>query len=520
MSDEDRSGEPQPRVSKRAGLLGDVVDSVEEMRGANVVVLTRVDDESLVHRAPHRAWYFRRDEHGAPAGRHPTDAGSAIAQLEALRSGGARYLVVPHAAQPWLDVHPRLCLHLRRHYRVVPTNSEPIHVFDLRQSMATSGTVLSQFELVLADFEARFGRAPAILDCQSGLDLSDVQCAAAVFTSPGEGPTLPYLDDSIDVVVTRDGKDTATAEAHRVARAAVVKVREANLDVGWSSDAGVPIESTSIVIPVYNGPRHTEACLVALLETLRSESNVEVVLVDDASTDETAALLHRWASSDQRFRMVRNQTNRGFIASCNRGARLARGEILIFLNNDTVPLPGWLAPLLRTFRDHPDAGAVGGKLVYPDGLLQEAGGVIFSDGSAANFGKYDANVDDPIYSYVREVDYCSGAQLATRRSVFEEMNGFDVRYCPAYYEDVDYCFSLWHAGYRVYYQPDSLVVHLEGASEADRSTGHKQYQRVNAVKFAEKWGPALGQQPTRPMRFDIRAWHALAVRAPARDREP
>jgi hypothetical protein len=121
----------------------------------------------------------------------------------------------------------------------------------------------------------------------------------------------------------------------------------------------------------------------------------------------------------------------GFIASCNRGATEASGEILIFLNNDTLPMPGWLPSLLRVLHDNPDAGAVGGKLVYPDGTLQEAGGVIFSDGSGCNFGKHDPSANAPLYSFLREVDYCSAALLATRRALFLELGGFDRRFQPA-----------------------------------------------------------------------------------------
>jgi O-antigen biosynthesis protein len=210
---------------------------------------------------------------------------------------------------------------------------------------------------------------------------------------------------------------------------------------------------------------------------------------------------------------LRNPKNAGFVASCNRGASAATGEIIIFLNNDTLPLPGWLTSLLQTFRDHPDAGAVGGKLVFPDGRLQEAGGVIFADGSGANFGRGDHEVDAPLYNYVREVDYCSGALLATRRSLFEEIGGFDTRYCPAYYEDADYCFAVREKGSRVYYQPDSTIIHLEGAtSGTDLSSGVKQYQVVNQAKFVEKWGHMLKRQRPRPGRYTHETWYALAVR--------
>jgi GT2 family glycosyltransferase len=209
---------------------------------------------------------------------------------------------------------------------------------------------------------------------------------------------------------------------------------------------------------------------------------------------------------------MRNRKNSGFIASCNRAAKAATGEILVFLNNDTIPLSGWLIPLLRIFDDYPDAGAVGGKLLFMDGTLQEAGGIVFRDGSAANFGRGDHEIDARVYNFVREVDYCSGTLLATRRSLFEGLDGFDTRYQPAYCEDSDYCFKVREAGYRVYYQPESAVVHLEGASSGtDLTRGVKRYQVVNQAKLVEKWRHALKRQPLRPSYSDRAAWQALAL---------
>jgi GT2 family glycosyltransferase len=210
---------------------------------------------------------------------------------------------------------------------------------------------------------------------------------------------------------------------------------------------------------------------------------------------------------------LRNRKNSGFIMTCNRGAKAAKGELIIFFNNDTLALPGWLPPLLRIFDDYPDAGAVGGKLVFPDGRLQEAGGVVFSDGSAANFGKWDYAVDAPLYNYVREVDYATGAFIATKRSLFVESGGFDTRFRPIYYEETDYCFRLREMGYRVYYQPESVIIHLEGAtSGTDLSSGLKQHQVANRVKFVKKWERVLKRQPPKPNRFDFATWCALAVR--------
>jgi GT2 family glycosyltransferase len=287
------------------------------------------------------------------------------------------------------------------------------------------------------------------------------------------------------------------------------------LDIEWLTgqvnEPSLPV--TTIVIPVYNKVSYTQNCLEQLSTTLPHDFNGEIIVVDDASSDETPAVLEHWAEVDGRIKILRNAENVGFITSCNRGAEAAQGDVLIFLNNDTLPLSGWLPPLLRIFRDKPEAGAVGGKLVYPDGTLQEAGGVIFSDGSGCNFGKHDKAANAPLYNFMREVDYCSGALLATRRALFMELGGFDTRFKPAYYEDTDYCFSLREKGYRVYYQPETVIVHFEGASSGtDIKTGVKSYQAVNRTKFIEKWREVLKHHYPAPDQFDAATLHTLSRR--------
>ena len=366
-----------------------------------------------------------------------------------------------------------------------------------------------QFEELIAEFQNRMERNPSILDWKSGFDLKGTFPDLAVFSPPQEGETLPYLDNSIDIVVT----STSIPEARRVCSGAVVHVAGDSLDVEWRDSVSEPaLQTVSIIIPVYNEVNYTQACLDRLSKTLPHNFRGEIVVVDDASSDETPAVLKRCVEADKRIKVFRNAQNAGFIATCNRGAREASGEILIFLNNDTLPMPGWLPPLLRVLRDKPYAGAVGGKLIYPDGTLQEAGAVIFSDGSGCNFGKHDKAPNAPLYNFLRDVDYCSAALLATRRTLFLEFGGFDTRFQPAYYEDADYCFSLRARGYRVYYQPESVVVHFEGASSGtDINTGVKSYQAVNRGKFVEKWGGTLNQQPAPPQQYDPATMQTLSM---------
>lgn len=267
--------------------------------------------------------------------------------------------------------------------------------------------------------------------------------------------------------------------------------------------------TVSIIVPVYNQLHHTWQCLQALAATATA-TPFEVIVVDDGSSDATATEVPRIAG----VRFHKNPENLGFIGACNAGAGLARGEFLFFLNNDTAVQPGWLEPLLRSYSEFTDVGLVGSKLVYPDGRLQEAGGIVFNDGSGWNYGRFD-HPDDPRYDYPREADYCSGAAILIKKSLFEQFGGFDSHYKPAYYEDTDLAFKVRAAGLRVIYQPASRVIHFEGITGGtDTSSGTKRFQVINQGKFLERWKNELQRQPAPTDHGGI--WRAATHRARGR----
>ncbi|MBN8803411.1 MAG: glycosyltransferase [Stenotrophomonas acidaminiphila] len=245
----------------------------------------------------------------------------------------------------------------------------------------------------------------------------------------------------------------------------------------------------SIVIPVYNHAAHTLACLRALAAHPPAAA-CEILVIDDGSSDDTAA----WMAAIDGLRHHRRAHNGGFIAACNDGLRLARGQYVVLLNNDTVPQPGWLDALLDTFAQVPEAGLVGAQLLYPDGRLQESGGIVFDDGSCWSYGRFES-AEDPRYASLRDADYCSGAALAIPRALFEQLGGLDARYAPAYYEDTDLAFKVRAAGRRVLVQPASRVVHDEGTSNGtDTGSGIKAWQVRNQQVFADAWRAALARQ--------------------------
>jgi len=266
-----------------------------------------------------------------------------------------------------------------------------------------------------------------------------------------------------------------------------------------SSDvAGVRLPTSdrplvSVIIPCFAKPWLTLQCLKSIAR-FPPAAPFEVIVADDASGDAGVELLRNVAG----LRLEVNPTNLGFTKSCNRIAQVAKGDYLFFLNNDTLVYGAWLEPLLAVFDRFPDAGLAGSKLLFPDGTLQEAGGIIWDDGSAWNYGRSD-DPDKSEYNYVRETDYISGCAILTPRALWEKLGGFDEDFAPAYCEDSDLAFRIRAAGRKVYYCPFSVIVHLEGASLGkDVTSGVKAYQIENTNKLYERWRETLFKENFSP----------------------
>ena len=267
----------------------------------------------------------------------------------------------------------------------------------------------------------------------------------------------------------------------------------------------------SVIIPTYGQIDYTIRCLMSLAINA-PRASFEVIVMDDAYPDAAAVRLH---AGIEGVRIVRNEQNKGFLLTCNAAARLAKGAYLLFLNNDTEIMPGAIDALLAPFEADERIGMTGAKLIYPDGTLQEAGGIIWADGTGWNYGR-GSDPDRPEFNYRREVDYISGAAIMVPNALFDELGGFDPAFAPAYCEDSDLAFRLRARGLKVVYEPRSVVIHVEGISHGkDVGTGTKAYQIANTERLRTRWRDVLAREhcsgPEQLLRARDRGRHRPSI---------
>lgn len=273
--------------------------------------------------------------------------------------------------------------------------------------------------------------------------------------------------------------------------AQAIDVQSTIKDIAFTKQAKPQV---SIVIPAFNKVEYSVACLRSIADKLAPDSpTYEVILVDNGSSDETRLL-----KGVKNLVYVHNKENLGFVGGCNSGFAKAKGEYVVFLNNDAEVTENWLKALYSTINSDTSIGIVGSKIIYPSGVLQEAGGIIFNDATGLNYGKFD-QANSYQYNYVRSVDYCSGASVIISRALMQKFGGFDPLYQPAYYEDTDLSFKVRKHGLRAVYQPDSVIYHIEGGTAGtNTNSGFKRYQVINQEKFLKRWKNELRDNHVAP----------------------
>jgi GT2 family glycosyltransferase len=300
---------------------------------------------------------------------------------------------------------------------------------------------------------------------------------------PG-GQTLLQSLSPAQSVVSSEGSLTQTKEAfHRTMTERFERFIAGDARLRFETVAQ-PI--VSVVLVLWNQAPLTLACLQSVVEV--RDIPLEVVVIDNASTDRTTELLDRVDG----VRVIRNDRNEGFLKAVNQGVAAARGEHILLLNNDAVLRAGSLVAAYDTLSADDSIGAVGGRIVLLDGRLQEAGSIVWRDGSCLGYAR-DQAADCGEAMFVRDVDYCSGAFLLFRRATFQSLGGFDEVFAPAYYEEVDFCVRLRQSGLRVVYEPRAVIDHFEFGSSTT-SERALALQIRNRATFVEKHKTILQQQ--------------------------
>ncbi|MFH2000676.1 MAG: glycosyltransferase [Planctomycetota bacterium] len=247
------------------------------------------------------------------------------------------------------------------------------------------------------------------------------------------------------------------------------------------------VPDVSVVIPVFNQLALTERCLELIYEHGMENGSFETIVVDNGSSDGTAAFLKQAGRTYPQFKVISSAENRAFAWACNQGAAASRGEYILFLNNDIEITPHWVGPLKDVLDNDPDVAAVSGKLLYPNQTLQHVGMVICNDRVIGDpliakhlFHRAPADLKEA--NEPRRYQGLSAAAMMVRRSAFQQVNGFDELYWNGY-EDIDLCFRFNESGWQCVYEPKSVMYHLCSQSGPERFRQAAQ----NIRRFHDKW---------------------------------
>jgi GT2 family glycosyltransferase len=292
------------------------------------------------------------------------------------------------------------------------------------------------------------------------------------------------------------GFEPVSARVAHVRRVAISRAEPAPVP---SPPPAAPLDArrqVSIIVPTRDRPDLIGACVESLGRHPLG-ADFELIVIDNGSVRAEALAHLETLASAPNVRVLRRPGPFNFSAICNSGAREARYPFLLFLNDDVEALaPDWLGRLLH-FAAAPEVGAVGAKLLYPDGRLQHGGVVLGLDGFAGHVQRA-AGADDPGYlgmlAWPREVAAVTGACLAVEARKFFEVGGFDEERLPIEYNDIDLCLRLAERGYTSVFEPRARLMHRESASRGANPWLDSRYASEHGY-FRERWGRRLRDDP-------------------------
>ena len=245
------------------------------------------------------------------------------------------------------------------------------------------------------------------------------------------------------------------------------------------------VKEVSICIVTYNKLELLQKC-ISSIHGNTNYPNYKILVHSNGCTDGTAEFLTAAASADPRIVPILSKTNEVFVLPNNAMMRMYPTNDVVLLNNDVEVTENWLTTLVDTAYSDKKIGVVGSKILFPDGKLQEFGGVLYSDGTGKNIGKWE-DPDRDIYKSLKRASFVSGCSFYIKRSTIQKIGVFDEQFHPCYCEDADYCYTAWENDLEVVVEPNSIIFHFEGAtSGTDTSSGFKKYQTINMDKFHKK----------------------------------
>ncbi|RIK09017.1 MAG: hypothetical protein DCC49_07765 [Acidobacteria bacterium] len=256
----------------------------------------------------------------------------------------------------------------------------------------------------------------------------------------------------------------------------------------------------SVVILSRHHPEMLLACLDSIEKNVSSDLNYEIILLLNGADPE---ITHATADLGERVRVITSNVNLGFPGGCNRASEFARGDYLVFLNDDTIVYRGWLESLVETADRIPEAGAVGSLVFNPDSTIQEAGAIVWSDGVTSSIDS-GRDIESAQYYFLRDADYCSACSILVRHSTWHLVGGMDEEYFPGYYEDVDLCFKIQQAGQRVIFDPGSALMHFRSASTESDYKMFLVQKHIGTLR--QKWAALIAthedREPDSPISID------------------